>query len=384
MICSEMRNGVKKVNIIFYLAIAVMLLLTGCLVKKAPQNLQLNELTYEGTVELKYATQFSIDCYKEGYRIIRIKNGENYLVVPRGKKVPKKDDDMIVLQQPFNNIYLVSTSVMDFFARLDEVNNVRLTGTKKNDWYIKEAIDALEKGEMIYAGKYNQPDYELIVGEECDLSIQNTMIYHSPETKEKLEEMGIPVFVEQSSLENHPLGRLEWIKVYGILMGKEEEAEIFFNEQLENIEENVKTDDTEKKVAYFYVTSNGAVSVRKSGDYISKMIEMAGGKYVFDDLTDDNALSTINIQMEEFIDKAADADYLIYNSTIDGEISTMDDLLNKCPELKNSKAVKEGNVWCTGKNMFQETTGCSDMILDMYYMMSGEEREFTYLSKLQP
>ena len=48
------------------------------------------------------------------------------------------------------------------------------------------------------------------------------MIYHTPEVKERLEEFGIPVLVERSSYESHPLGRVEWIKLYGVLLGKEE------------------------------------------------------------------------------------------------------------------------------------------------------------------
>ena len=48
------------------------------------------------------------------------------------------------------------------------------------------------------------------------------MIYHKPEVQEKLEQFGIPVLVEHSSYESHPLGRTEWLKLYGVLLGKEE------------------------------------------------------------------------------------------------------------------------------------------------------------------
>lgn len=76
---------------------------------------------------------------------------------------------------------------------------------------------------------------------------------------------------------------------------------------------------TGKTVAFFYVTTNGGVNVRKSGDYVSKMIELAGGTCItFDDSDEENALSTMTIQMETFYEQAKDADYIIYNSTIDG------------------------------------------------------------------
>ena len=48
------------------------------------------------------------------------------------------------------------------------------------------------------------------------------------ELKEKLEELGIPVLVDHSSYEPNPLGRTEWVKLYGLLTGHEEEAEAAF------------------------------------------------------------------------------------------------------------------------------------------------------------
>lgn len=45
------------------------------------------------------------------------------------------------------------------------------------------------------------------------------MILHTPEVKEQLEHFGIPVLVERSSYESDPLARMEWIKLYGILLG---------------------------------------------------------------------------------------------------------------------------------------------------------------------
>ena len=62
-------------------------------------------------------------------------------------------------------------------------------------------------------------------------------------------------------------------------------------------------------MAFFYITSNGAVNVRKSGDYIAKSISLAGGVLRLQDLTaDDNAMSTMNMQMESFFAAAKDAD----------------------------------------------------------------------------
>ena len=202
-----------------------------------------------------------------------------------------------------------------------------------------------------------------------------------------MESLGIPVMVERSSYESHPLGRTEWMKLYAVLLGKEDVAEKVFKEQTDKLDNVLTADKTDKTVAFFYINSVGAVNVRKSGDYVSEMISLAGGNYVPEDTGEsDNALSTMNMQMEEFYAKAKDADYIIYNSTIDGELQTIDELLSKSELLADFKAVKNGNVWCTGKNLFQETTGLGTMIEDIHTMLTTDDDSLdnlTYMHKLK-
>lgn len=372
-----------------YLLLFSMMLLFACTFSvQAKEASSVSGLEYERSMELSYAEEFSVDYYKGGYALITIADSDKFLIVPERKEAPENmEENIAVLKQPLNNIYLVATSAMDFFVSLDGLESIRLSGTNENGWYIEEAKKALKDGSILFAGKYNAPDYELILGENCSLAVESTMIYHTPEVKEKLEQFKIPVLVERSSYESHPLGRTEWIKLYGVLLGKEEEAERLFKEQEERMETVLSEKNTGKTVAFFYITTNGLANVRKSNDYVSKMIELAGGKYIFENLGEnDNALSTVNMQMEEFYAKAKDADYIIYNSAIDGELQTMEQLLEKSNLLKDFKAVKNGNVWCTGKNLFQESTGLGVMIEDIHKMLNSEGdslTELTYMHRLK-
>ena len=347
---------------------------------------ELAGLKYDHSLELQYADQFAVDYYEGDYALITIVGGGQFLLVPEGKEAPEGlDADITVIHQPLENIYLVATSTMDFFRALDGLGSISLSGTKADGWYIDEAKQALEDGSIVFAGKYSAPDYELILSKNCDLALESTMIYHNPEVKEKLEEFGIPVLVEHSSYESHPLGRTEWVKLYGVLLDKEEEAEAVFEEQAEKLNSIKDSENTGKTVAFFYINSMGSANVRKSNDYVSKMIELAGGKYIFNDLgTDEEGLSTMNMGMEDFYAGAKDADYIIYNSTIDGELGSLDELLKKCTLLKDFKAVKEGNVWCLTKSMFQETTCLGDVIMDIHRMLTEDDPEgLTYLYRLE-
>ncbi len=349
---------------------------------------ELAGMKYDHSLELQYADQFAVDYYEGGYALITIAGGERFLLVPEDKEAPEGlDADISVIQKPVQNIYLVATSAMDLFCALDGLDSISLSGTNADGWYIDKAKKAMEDGDIAFAGKYSAPDYELILSKNCDLAIESTMIYHQPEVQEKLEKFGIPVLVEHSSYESHPLGRTEWIKLYGVLLGKEDQAQKIFQEQVDKLKSVEDSENTGKTVAFFYINSMGAANVRKSNDYVSKMIELAGGEYIFHDpAEDDNALSTMNMQMEEFYAKAKDADYIIYNSTIDGELDSIDELLAKSSLLADFKAVKDGNVWCTGQNLFQETMGLATMIEDIHTMLTSDDPKLdslTYMKKLK-
>jgi len=345
---------------------AAALALSGCGSKTEPANTE--SLVFSHHYQLDYAQQFTADCYEGGYTMVSIPDsGQKFLVVPQdAAEVDSLPADVTVLRQPVENIYLVSTSVMDLILHLDALDSITLSGTKAEGWYLPEAKQAMEAGRIAYAGKYSAPDYEQILAANCGLAIENTMILHTPEVKEQLEHFGIPVLVERSSYESGPLERMEWIKLYGILLGKEDTAEQVFAAQEAAIAPLLEQEPTGKSCAFFSLSSNNLATVRKGSDYVAKMIEMAGGAYVFSDLTDNgNSLATMNLPLEDFYAGAKDADVLIYNSAIEGTIASVSQLTEKFPLLSEFKAVQNGQVWCTSQSLFQQSMELADLILDM-------------------
>ena len=353
---------------------ATALALSGCAASEtAPASTE--ELVFDHACPLDYATQFTADCYEGGYTMLTLtESGEQFLVTPEdAAEVEGLPESVTVLRQPVRNIYLVSTSVMDLFLALDGLDSVTLSGTRAEGWYLDEARAAMEDGRIAYAGKYSAPDYEKILAANCGLAIENTMIYHTPEVKEQLERFGIPVLVERSSYESGPLARMEWIKFYGILLGKEELAQQVFDRQAERIAPLLDQQSTGKSCAFFSISANNLANVRKGGDYVARMIEMAGADYVFADLTDSgNSLSTMNLPLEDFYAGARDADFLIYNSTIEGVVSTTDELVAKCSLLADFKAVQNGHVWCVAQSFFQQSMELADFILELHRLFTED------------
>ncbi len=368
----------------FVLCLMLLLCALPAFAEPAADALELPGLMWESRMNLIYATGFSVDYYEGGYALIDVKDSAQYLVVPEGMPVPEGLDAGIrVLQQPLDKIYLAATSAMALFDRLDALSSIRLVGTAASGWYIDNAVAAIENGDMLFSGKYSEPDYELMINEGCDLAIESTMIQHSPKVQEMIELLGIPVFIDRSSYENHPLGRTEWIKLYSVLVDKEEQAEEFFATQAAIIEELKDFENTEKTVAFFYISSDGTVNVRASWDYIASMIEIAGGRYIFQDLSDpESNRSTVSMTLEQFYAAAVNADYLIYNAAIDNPLPNVDALLAKSNLFADFKAVKEGNVWCTGKYLYQATDIVGSLITDIHHMLTGEEEGMNFIYKL--
>ena len=404
-------------------------------------RLEIEGLSFEKTIPLKYAKEFRIDVYNmnadktdftdafggvtgavapvegvvenaegvwsEGetspssekkFFLLTISETDRYLVVPQNFFAPEHDSipknsavlqnlpsDIKIIRQNPENVYLAASSVMSLWVRLSALENIKFSAIQKKDYYIGETVRAMDEEKILYAGKYNAPDFELLLNGKCSLAIESMMISHSPQIKEKLESLGIPVFVDRSSYEEHPLGRMEWIVLYGVLLGKAREAETFFNAQVQKIDsllsEKTAAQKSPKKVAFFYITPNGLVVIRGSGDYIAKMIEMAGGAYAFPSTRKSDSPS-VTISMEQFYAQCANADILIYNASIDNSVRTKRDLLQKSPLLKEFTAVQNGSVWVTGKYVYQATDRIGDMILDLNAIITERGENLSFLQKV--
>ena len=345
---------------------------------------EITGVTIESKLVLNYAECFNVYYCADGYKILDVKDGAQYLLVPEGKEAPDDlDSDVIVIHQPLERIYMAATSPMALFDAIDSLDTIRLSGETANNWYVQDAVDAMNAGMMIFAGKYSEPDYELLVSENCDLAVESTMILHAPKVQEMIEMLDIPVFIDRSSYETQPLGRTEWIKLYGAMLNKEKEASEFFANQAGVVENLKDFQNTEKTVAFFYINTSGAAVVRNPEDYISNMIELGGARNAFRDLQDDSGKTSVPITMEQFYDTAENADYLIYNASIDSTVKTLDDLLAKDSMFADYKAVKEGNVWTTEKSMYQATDRIAQFTNDINLLVTGgDPDQMVFLRKL--
>lgn len=333
----------------------------------------------------------------------------------------KKGDalELTVLQQPLTTTYVAASAVMAPLCDLGAVSQIRFSGLREEGWYVDEARAAMKAGSMLFAGKYSEPDYEALLREGCDLALESTMIYRSPEVIEKLSALGIPVYIDYSSYEPHVLGRLEWIRVYGALFGHEEKAQQWYaseRDRIRAIQKDAETSSgeasqsgksTEKSetktsrnskneassigtssgragtdttadlrptVVYFYVNSSGQIQVRQPQDYIPELLELAGARYLAPDMKglSGSRKSNVTVSLEDFYSSCRDADYLIYSATLDRPLSSIQELLGKNALFADFKAVKEGHVYTTDKDFYQLSDRMADFAEDVRQMLQGQ------------
>ena len=392
------------------------------------------------------AEYFRLSVYEDAsgakYQLLETAGGlHRYLIVPADAQVSdqkgghftaraseansankeKKGDalELTVLQQPLTTTYVAASAVMAPLCDLGAVSQIRFSGLREEGWYVDEARTAMEKGSMLFAGKYSEPDYETLLREGCDLALESTMIYRSPEVIEKLSALGIPVYIDYSSYEPHVLGRLEWIRVYGALLGHEEEAQQWYQTECDRIraiqkdaetssgeasQSGKSTEKSETKtsrnskneassigsssgsagtdttadlrptVVYFYVNSSGQIQVRQPHDYIPELLELAGARYLAPDMSSlsGSRKSNVTVSLENFYSSCRDADYLIYSATLDRPLSSIRELLGKNALFADFKAVKEGHVYTTDKDFYQLSDRMADFAEDVHRMLQGQ------------
>ena len=165
----------------------------------------------------------------------------NYLLVPEGVEIPVGlEQDMIIVNLPANKTYAASEDILEIMKDLDLLDNVAAVGMEKDDCSISEIADKMEAkdgedAEVAFGGLFGQPDLKELVKQETNLALlpaeflpmDKEATREQEELFEKVTEkfamLGIPVIVDRSSQEKTDLAKLEWIKVYGVLYGCEDQ-----------------------------------------------------------------------------------------------------------------------------------------------------------------
>lgn len=367
-----------------------------------------SQLTSTGKEENTFAELFSIEHLKDenekAYSKIEVFDKEkkldtSWLLLPEGvDKVSGAPAGVNIMTfRDRQNIMVSSASTMALINAMDALSKVPMT-TADTTWRIQEIKDAIDKGTVKEVGKYSKPDYEQIISigaeKHVTFAVFSTMLDSVPDVYDQLTKTcNLRIMRDQSSYESHPLGRTEWIKIYGEIFDMRDKSDAVFNGQVEILNETtskINVPEAERKtVLIFYTTSTkDTFYVRNAADYVTELVNLGGGKQVAE--IGPGKSGNTKMTQESFIQECSQADYVLYNWT-SGASGVKDESLQGLIDarlgdwFKDFKAYKEGNVWRTSNDFYQKMDKMGEMVADINKMLYGENVSdtLTYVNRLK-
>lgn len=313
------------------------------------------------------------------------KNISSGLVIEKIGEISKTQDYPILKGEAKRIICMSSTHV----AMLDAIGCInRIIGVSGLDYlsneYIKQNSDRIK--DIGYEGHI---DYETLISLQPDLVLLFS-VNGASSMEPRLKELGIPYLYIGDYVEESPLGKAEWIIPIAETVGKRNEAKIRFeeiNQRYQNLIDTVKTNITFRPKIMVNAPFLDSWFMPSSQSYIAKMIEDAGGEYIYKKNTGN---SSIPIDMEEALRLVSECDYWINVGTIKDK----KELEVYLPKFYSLKCVKEGKIYNNnlrsvpggGNDCYESGVVNPDLILkDMIHIFHPEliSDDFTYYRELK-
>ncbi|MEN6619630.1 MAG: ABC transporter substrate-binding protein [Rikenellaceae bacterium] len=292
------------------------------------------------------------------------------------------------IEYPIKRVVCMSTSHIAYMRALGLENLIVGVSGKQ---YISDQkiLNSIERGEISDVGYEGSLNYELLLRLKPDVVFTYGILGENNVYIDKIKELGIDVIALGDYLEDHPIGKLEYLKLFGKLFNCSRSADSIYNsvkERYFSLNEVVSNADFRPKVLLnapwkevWYIPGNN--------NYMSVLIKDAGGDPV---LSKDGESKSISYNLEEVYQKAMIADFWLNPNNF----STIDELKNSNPLFKNIPSLKSGKVYNNtkketlqgGSDFWEKGVIEPDVILnDLINILHPEicsNRELIYYKKL--
>jgi iron complex transport system substrate-binding protein len=324
--------------------IPVLCVITACKGPVTSNSAQIDNDTF--LIDVKYARGFNIDDYGS-YMMLDVFNPWqnlnnkklSYLLYKKGTSLPQVVNYDVAIQVPVQRVICMSTTHIAIIGALGETGSIAgVSGSQYiNDSIVREGI---ENGAIPDIGYEQSINYEMILAIKPDVIFMYGVTGDITATISRIESLGIPVVLDAEYLENNPLARTEWIKFIACFYDKLEKGTVFFNQQEEkylNLQSMVSGISCKPDVMTGLPWKN-TWWVPGGKSFASKLISDAGGRYLWENDTLDEALP---LDIESVYDRAVQADIWI-NS---GSASSLEEIINTDPRLALFRPYKESKIY---------------------------------------
>lgn len=255
-----------------------------------------------------YAKNFKILPIERGYRLT-IKDGfgsdKEYYLFNDTVSIPNQFTDKQIIKTPVSSAVAFSSTQWSVFQKLGEINRVK--GLLESNYSNNEEILRL-----VAEGKITDVGMSTNVNTEKLIYLQPDLILYTPypgiDFSHLGELSGATMLSFPDYLESHPLGRAEWMKVVGLLCGKEDVTNKWFNDVVRRYETlSEKCSSVEDKPTIFSdLPFENQWYVPGGNSYIARIFADAGGDYIW---KDNESTGSLHIDAESVLLKAQQADF---------------------------------------------------------------------------
>ncbi len=331
--------------------LTLLALLQICLVSctdSVSSEYQSVETVNEASILLKneFASHFEIREFPDYTTLTLIGKGgksEKYALYKSAKDELKIPSGLHKIQVPLQNIASLSCVYTRAFYELGGLTHIKGIDAVKHH-YLDEISTVFEKGELLELSMNNQLNLEKVL----EMNPDGLFTYNIDEQDnhfDKIAKADIPVIFCTEYLENHPLGKAEWIKVFALFIGQEAKADSIYSQISQDYKElraSLILKEEGRKTVFCNAPFFDAWYLPMSNSFTAQFFKDAGLDYIWKDAEGEGNQS---LSIEVILDKALDAD-LWLNS---GTYTSYEDLAALDPRMTNFKAFKERTIFNTHK-----------------------------------
>lgn len=315
-----------------------------------PENISDSRDLFPEKAYPEYAQGYSVE-YHGSYKVVQIhdpwgRGTENhtYLLVQRGEKVPDGYPYARVFFVPVESVITLTVLQVAHIGALNETPAIK--GHNGINHILNEAFrERAVSGKITEIGSGTRSMNTLLKTEtmielDPDLVFCNANRNMKFDNQQKLVEAGLSPVITAEWMEDHPLGRAEWIKFYSLFFNREKEANEFFTQidgNYTSIRE--KANNASRKPTIFSgMEYQGTWYAPAGGSYVAQLFRDAGGDYI---LANDTGSGNKPLDFERVYERAHNADFYINV----GVVSGVEDLLAREPRYSKFDAVKKGTIY---------------------------------------
>ena len=314
----------KKILLSAYIVTWV-LLLSACGGGSKTSSLQA-----EGdTVRMKYSSLLQIVKHAD-YTVVTIRNPwdplkvlHTYLLADREKPLPEHLPEGTVVRTPLQKSVIYSSVHCSLWSELDELKGI---GGVCGLEYIKlpQIQEGCRNGSIVNVGNSMNPDIECIIDLRPDAILLSP--FENSGGYGRVGKLNIPIIECADYMETSALGRAEWMRLYGLLLGKEAQADSLFagiEKEYLTLTQQVKSQNLKRPTVSCEMKNSAAWYIPGGNSTMGRLYQDAGADYVFASLSNSGS---VPLAFETVFDRGGNADiWLIkYNQPQDKTYSELE------------------------------------------------------------